>query len=301
MDMNRDLTIIGQETALSYSRRKLGDMAEIGMDAIQVRDFAGKLEGQAAAIAGIIANVNRIVDGLAPIWVGKDAHDFAGWWASQHRPALQKVQDSIHGLSVSARNNADDQDRASGVATRSGAHAGASTVHAAPQSSAAHPTPAPLPKDTVGATAIGIAKQQEASGVRLQAVDANGHTWNQPGQCMVAVQTWVNAAGGHFVGAGNGGPLDAYANSHAQSVPLSEVQPGDVLQRVSTADPNSWNSVHTVLVTAVHANGSVNFIQTNAENASRPNQMTTVTERQNVDLKAGPWTPSSTEWLAFRF
>lgn len=274
-------------------------MTEIGMDAVQVRDFAGKLDGQAAAIAGIIASVNRIVGGLEPIWVGKDAQDFAGWWTSQHRPALQKVHDSLHGLSVSARNNADDQDRASGVATGSGAHAGASTVHTAPQSPAAHPAPAPLPKDTVGAKAIGIAKLQEANGVQLQAVDANGHGWNQPGQCMVAVQNWVNAAGGHFVGAGSGGPLDAYANSHAQSVPLSEVQPGDVLQRVSTADPGSWNSVHTVLVTAVHPNGSVDYIQTNAENASRPNQMTTVTERQNVDLKAGLM--PGTEWFAFRF
>lgn len=93
---------------------------EIGMDADQVRGFAAKLDSSAQALTSVISGVNVIVSGLSHSWVGPDAEEFVGWWTNQHRPALQNAHDSVVGLATSARNNATEQDTASGGGSQGG-------------------------------------------------------------------------------------------------------------------------------------------------------------------------------------
>lgn len=88
-------------------------MALIGMDVEQVRGLANQLDQQSQEIHNVIAQIDKLIGQLMGAWQGKDANDFHNWWNSQHKPALAKAQEAIHGLGLSAKNNADEQERVS--------------------------------------------------------------------------------------------------------------------------------------------------------------------------------------------
>lgn len=88
-------------------------MALVGMDVEQVRGLAKQLDQQAQEIQNVIGQIDKLIGQLMGAWQGKDANDFHDWWNSQHKPALAKAQEAIHGLSVSANNNAQEQEQVS--------------------------------------------------------------------------------------------------------------------------------------------------------------------------------------------
>lgn len=90
-------------------------MAMVGMDVEQVRGLGSQLNSQADQIGSVISAIEGIVSSLSGAWTGTDATQFADWWSSQHRPALQAAQDAIAGLGQSALNNADAQEQVSGA------------------------------------------------------------------------------------------------------------------------------------------------------------------------------------------
>jgi hypothetical protein len=69
--------------------------------------------------------------------------------------------------------------------------------------------------------------------------------FNQPGECVKWVQSWVAEAGGSMP---NGGPLSLYRNAGAVEIPLDQGQRGDIFQ-ISQGD--TWNgSPHTGVFTS---------------------------------------------------
>lgn len=99
----------------------------------------------------------------------------------------------------------------------------------------------------------------------------DGASWNGEGQCIVAVQRWVNAAslaagGGLVFPSNTTGPLHALAASGAVEVPASQIRPGDVVQEVppgTTIATDSWERgpIHTYVVVAINPgpNGVVSY------------------------------------------
>jgi hypothetical protein len=113
--------------------------------------------------------------------------------------------------------------------------------------------------------------------------------WNAPGECIVSVRRWVNDAGGKLTGPG---VTESYKKAGAVEVPLSDIQPGDIIQfHAVGADANTnWDHAHTVLVTG-NNDGRISIVQSNSPEGS--GLVTTV----------DPWTPSAREgwaWTAFR-
>ncbi|MTD40144.1 CHAP domain-containing protein [Erwinia sp. CPCC 100877] len=105
------------------------------------------------------------------------------------------------------------------------------------------------------------AKKKKAAQIALSAVGQTNPTgWGQSGECIVAVQNWLNAAGITF---SPGGPHSGYTQSGAVQVSWSDVQVGDVVQYENAMSPDSWlDGVHTVLVVGV--NGStVQIVESN--------------------------------------
>ena len=86
-----------------------------GMDTDLVRAVAAKLDTQAQSLQNVIGTIDSLISQAINVWQGRDAHDFLGWWQNQHKPALSSAHGSLAGLAQSARNNATDQDGASGV------------------------------------------------------------------------------------------------------------------------------------------------------------------------------------------
>lgn len=85
-----------------------------GMDIDAVEQLGQDLFHQADMIQQTMAALDRLVEHSQAIWKGQDATQFADWWRSQHRPAMQQAHDAIHGLGQSAKNNAGEQRQASG-------------------------------------------------------------------------------------------------------------------------------------------------------------------------------------------
>lgn len=158
-------------------------MASIeGMDAAVVRQVAAKLKAQADALGGIIVTINRLVDHAESVWRGRDAQEFASWWASQHRPRLQSAQEAIRGLGQSASNNADEQDRAS-----SSTNGGATPSHAGSTS----PTPPLSGVPPTLATAGNVAIEKSAAD---WAISQHGNPeWG--GRCLSFVYQAYEQAG----------------------------------------------------------------------------------------------------------
>lgn len=138
-----------------------------GMDAGAVRQVAAQLKAQADALGGVVAQVNGLVDRASGLWQGRDSQEFANWWVSQHRPRLQAAQEAIRGLGQSASNNADDQDRASGVSGNSaaGVAAGAAVAAGVAATSPAPSSPTTIPGST--RTWQEVQRDYEANGRRL--------------------------------------------------------------------------------------------------------------------------------------
>lgn len=101
-----------------------------GLDVVAVRQLGSSLKAQAQALQNGIATINNLVDDLPDKWVGPDAVAFVAWWSDQLRPALVAAVQAIDGLSQSALNNADDQERASagGAAAAVGAAGAAAAI-----------------------------------------------------------------------------------------------------------------------------------------------------------------------------
>ncbi|MHC5217948.1 phage tail tip lysozyme [Enterococcus sp. LJL128] len=85
--------------------------------------------------------------------------------------------------------------------------------------------------------------------------------WNAEGECIKAVQRWINNGGGRF---GVGGVRSGYTGSGAKEVSKSEVQAGDVMQYESITNPDSFSTgVHTLLITGVNGDGTFKIVESN--------------------------------------
>ena len=58
-------------------------------------------------------SIGQSVDRAVNAWDGPDSRRFHDEWASQHRPALQRLIQEIEKLSETARRNADQQEQVS--------------------------------------------------------------------------------------------------------------------------------------------------------------------------------------------
>jgi WXG100 family type VII secretion target len=284
-------------------------MAEIGMDPDAVRAVATKLDAQAQTLHGSIASIDHAVLHLQDAWVGPDAQAFHSWWMNQHKPALQRAHDSIAGLAQSARNNASEQDQASGGDAQPGTHwAQTPPPVLVPHASSLNP---PTGDGTAPGGGAGISgtqnydPQNSIDRARSEMNTKRPIGWDQPGECIKSVQRWIDDAGGHF---GGGGVISGYTNSGAVAVPMGEIRPGDVLQLTSPDGSDSnWSFAHTVLVAGKNPDGSYDIIQSNATFVEGKTYAEgTVTEDHHwtpdTDLAwrqrhgAGDW-----QWRAWRF
>ena len=127
------------------------------------------------------------------------------------------------------------------------------------------PVEKPSDNNTGGGSSIGTGGVSEAKKRAAQiALNAVGQTnptgWGQSGECIVAVQNWLNAAGVRF---SPGGPHSGYTQSGAVQVSWSDVQVGDVVQYENALSPDAWlDGVHTVLVVGVNGS-SVQIVESN--------------------------------------
>ncbi|MDA9471295.1 coiled-coil domain-containing protein [Enterococcus sp. 5H] len=120
--------------------------------------------------------------------------------------------------------------------------------------------------NNTGSSSIGgngevSAAKKKAAQIALNSVGQTNPTgWGQSGECIVAVQNWLNAAGIRFT---PGGPHSGYTQSGAVQVSWSDVQVGDVVQYENSLSPDAWmDGVHTVLVVGVNGN-SVQIVESN--------------------------------------
>ncbi len=88
-------------------------MARLGMDVTEVRGVAGNLHNQSGQLNQLMASIGQSVDKAVSVWDGPDSRKFQDEWASQHRPALQRLVQEIETLSSTARRNADQQEQVS--------------------------------------------------------------------------------------------------------------------------------------------------------------------------------------------
>lgn len=100
--------------------------------------------------------------------------------------------------------------------------------------------------------AIALAKQEVGT--------SRATGWSQPGECIMSAQRWIQAGGGNWVGGGT--PVTNYET--ATRVPLSLVEPGDVIQYEHMLAPHAWVSgVHTLLITGVNEDGTFSIVESN--------------------------------------
>lgn len=267
-------------------------MTLIGMDVEAVNQLGKDLTTQADQVNQITSRIDQIVRQLPAIWKGTDAQRFVDWWTNQHRPSLRAAHDAIQGLGQSAKNNAEDQARASGPAAPVSGHAGVADGSGPGGSSATPPSTSAadvsvLAQATQGPQAYSvdnaIAKALAEDGTSRPTGD------NAPGECIKSVQRWINEAGGHF---GGGGAVSGYVNSGAVAVAIGEVVKGDVIQYTSLANPDDFDpGVHTVMVTGVNADGSYQIAQSNAN----------YTGTVSLDQHWTPHPPSGFEARVWRF
>lgn len=89
--------------------------------------------------------------------------------------------------------------------------------------------------------------------------------WGAPGECIVSAQRWIRAGGGAWTGGGD--PVANYVG--AERLSPSEAAPGDIIQYEHMQFPTSWVSgVHTVLVTGVNDDGTLQIIESNVPTGS---------------------------------
>lgn len=88
-------------------------MAFEGMNTDEVDRIGGQLMTQADQIGQVMGAIDGLINQAESNWQGKDAQEFKQWWMTQHKPALAKAQEAVHGLGQSAKNNASQQRTAS--------------------------------------------------------------------------------------------------------------------------------------------------------------------------------------------
>lgn len=111
-----------------------------------------------------------------------------------------------------------------------------------------------------GLDQVSQAKQKAAKRALNSVGQTNPTGWGKSGECIVAVQNWLNASGIRFVA---GGPHSGYVSSGAKQVSWSEVQVGDVVQYENSFSPDAWlDGVHTVLVVGVDGK-NVQIVESN--------------------------------------
>ncbi len=84
-------------------------MARLGMDVDEVESVGRGLKSQSHNLQGLISQIDSLVQQAISVWDGNDAHEFHGWWTSQHKPALTTAMHAIDGLGQAALNNATAQ------------------------------------------------------------------------------------------------------------------------------------------------------------------------------------------------
>jgi hypothetical protein len=91
--------------------------------------------------------------------------------------------------------------------------------------------------------------------------------WGQRGECIVAVQGWINSAKpGTFI---PGGVRTGYVQSGATEVPWNQAKAGDVIQYENTSSPDLFaTGVHTMLVESTNTDGTINIIESNNPDGS---------------------------------
>lgn len=84
--------------------------------------------------------------------------------------------------------------------------------------------------------------------------------WNMPGECISSVVRWLEA--GDVVKVGSRTPVENYIG--AIRLTPNFAKPGDVIQYEHLEFPHSWvTGVHTVLVTGVNSDGTLDIIESN--------------------------------------
>lgn len=263
----------------------------VGMDVDQVQQLSKDLRAQAERIEDVSGRIDDLIRRMGTIWRGTDAERFADWWSSQHRPAVRAVHDAIEGLAQSAKNNADDQARASGQSAPAG-HGPASGTGGA-NAPISGPTTTPPVSQAASAQAPQGPQAYSVDTAIAKALAEDGTSrptgFNQPGECIKSVQRWIIEAGGKFVG---GGVVDGYVNSGAVQIANGEIVKGDVIQYTSLTNPNGWlDGVHTVMVTGVNSDGTYQIAQSNAN----------YTGKVSLDSHWTPHPPAGFEARAWRF
>lgn len=106
--------------------------------------------------------------------------------------------------------------------------------------------------------------------------------WGQRGECIVAVQGWINSAKlGTFL---PGGVRTGYTQSGATEVSWNQAKAGDVIQYENTSSPDLFaTGVHTMLVESTNADGTINIIESN-----NPDGSGLVGKRNNLTNSAPP-------------
>jgi hypothetical protein len=103
-------------------------MAVSGMNLAEVRHLADQLNRAAEQLRTSVSIVDGRVHGSS--WAGHDADQFKHSWWPGHRQLLLHAADSLQGLAASARNNADEQERASGASAHPSAGQGVGPIAA---------------------------------------------------------------------------------------------------------------------------------------------------------------------------
>lgn len=84
--------------------------------------------------------------------------------------------------------------------------------------------------------------------------------WAMPGECIMSTKRWINHAGGNWNSSGT--PRTNYDG--AALIPLHLAQPGDIVQYENAQTPDAWvTGVHTLMISEVHEDGTIDIIQSN--------------------------------------
>ncbi|MBO6438763.1 lysozyme family protein [Enterococcus faecalis] len=115
--------------------------------------------------------------------------------------------------------------------------------------------------------------------------------WGQRGECIVAVQGWINGAkAGTFR---PGGVRTGYLQSGAKEVAWNQAKSGDVIQYENLGNPDLFDvGVHTMLVESVNKDGTINVVESN-----NPGGSGLVGQRKGVTNRA----PSGWRAVVWRF
>ncbi|MBP1047145.1 lysozyme family protein [Enterococcus sp. BWM-S5] len=91
--------------------------------------------------------------------------------------------------------------------------------------------------------------------------------WGNRGECMVAVQMWINGVRqGSWI---PGGVRTGYLQSGAIEVPWTSAKSGDVIQYESLSSPDTFAvGVHTMFVEKINSDGSIHVIESNVPGGS---------------------------------